>query len=119
MAAPIYRDSRVKIFSQTNYKHDFGPFPFDRELFYDIALIVVRLPERANFRPKRTDFGPESVNFGPKRANCGPERGGLGSEGARLGPKRLGDICMDRLKGLSHWAARSRYHYLDNLIEII
>ena len=43
MAAPIYRDSRAKFFSRTNFKHDFGPYPFDRELFYDIALIVVRL----------------------------------------------------------------------------
>ena len=43
VAAPIYRGSRAKICSWTICKHDFGPYPFDRELSYDIALIVVRL----------------------------------------------------------------------------
>ena len=43
MAAPIYRGSRAKFFSWTFCKQDFGPYPSDRELFYEIALIVVRL----------------------------------------------------------------------------
>ena len=43
MAAPIYRGSRAKFFSWTTCKHDFGPYPSDRELFYDIAFIVVPL----------------------------------------------------------------------------
>ena len=44
MAAPIYRGSRAKFFSWTICKHDFGPYLSDRELFYEIALIIVRLP---------------------------------------------------------------------------
>ena len=43
MAAPIYRGFRAKFFSWTICKYDFGPYPIDRELFYDIAIIVVRL----------------------------------------------------------------------------
>ena len=43
MAAPIYRSARAKIFSWTTCKHDFGPYPSDRELFYDITFFVVRL----------------------------------------------------------------------------
>ena len=43
MAAPIYRGSRAEFFSWTICKYDFGQYPSDRELFYDIALIVVRL----------------------------------------------------------------------------
>ena len=43
MAAPIYGDSRARFFSRINCIHDFEQFPFDRELFYDIALIIVRL----------------------------------------------------------------------------
>ena len=43
VAAPIYRGSRAKFFSWTICKHDFGPYPSDRELFYDIAFFVVRL----------------------------------------------------------------------------
>ena len=43
VAAPIYRGSRAKFFSWTICKHDFGPYLSDRELFYEIALIVVRL----------------------------------------------------------------------------
>ena len=43
VAAPIYRGSRAKFFSWTICKPDFGSYPSDRELFYEIALIVVRL----------------------------------------------------------------------------
>ena len=43
VAAPIYRGYRAKIFWWTICNHDFGPYPSDRELFYDIACIVVRL----------------------------------------------------------------------------
>ena len=47
---PIYWDSRAKFFSWATCKHDFGPYPSDRELFYDIAFFVVRLiRERAAF----------------------------------------------------------------------
>ena len=35
------RGSWAKSFSWTICKHDFGPYPFDRELFFDIALIVI------------------------------------------------------------------------------
>ena len=37
VAAPIYRGTRAEFFSWTIRKYDFGPYPFDRELFYDIA----------------------------------------------------------------------------------
>ena len=43
VAAPIYRSSRAKFCSWNICKLDFEPYPSDRELFYDIALIVVRL----------------------------------------------------------------------------
>ena len=43
MVAPTYKGSRVKFYSRTISKHDFGPNPSDRELFYDIEKIVVRL----------------------------------------------------------------------------
>ena len=43
VAAPIYRGFRAKFFSWTICKYDFGPYPIDRELFYDIAIIVLRL----------------------------------------------------------------------------
>ena len=39
----IGNQDRVVI--KTICKHDFGPYPSDRELFYDIAFIVVRLIE--------------------------------------------------------------------------
>ena len=48
VAAPIYRGSRAKFFSWTTCKHDFGPYPSDRELFYDIAFFVVRLLPKAS-----------------------------------------------------------------------
>ena len=47
VAAPIYRGSRAKFFSWTICKHDFGPYPSDRELFYDIVKIVVGLIKAA------------------------------------------------------------------------
>ena len=69
MAAPIYRDSRAKFFSRTNYKHDFGPYPFDRELFYEITKIVVRLLEAQIpvLRPKYLEAGiwAFGLEFGP------------------------------------------------------
>ena len=43
MAATIYSGSRAEFFSWIICKHDFDSYPSDRELFYDIALIVVRL----------------------------------------------------------------------------
>ena len=43
MAAPIYRGSMAKFSSWSIYKLDFGPYPSDRVLFYDSALIVVML----------------------------------------------------------------------------
>ena len=43
MAAPIYRGCRAKFFSWTTCKHDFEPFPSDRELLHDLSQIVVKL----------------------------------------------------------------------------
>ena len=43
VAAPIFNESRTKFFSLTIFKHDFGPYPSDRELFYEILSIVVML----------------------------------------------------------------------------
>ena len=47
VAAPIYRGFRARFFSWTICEHDFGPYPSERELFYDIALIIVRLLSNA------------------------------------------------------------------------
>ena len=55
MAAPIYRGSMAKFSSWTICKHDFGPYPSDRELFYDIAFIVVRLVWKAGIIIQRME----------------------------------------------------------------
>ena len=43
MAAPIYWGPRAKFLKWILFKHDFEPYPFDRELFSDIGYIVVTL----------------------------------------------------------------------------
>ena len=49
---PIYRGFRAKFFSWTICKHDFDPS--DRELFYEIALIV-RLLNSHMYAIKKTN----------------------------------------------------------------